>query len=663
MKLNHLFSSLLICTFLTLVLVSDVSAYPNGQSGHTLKGPSPGCTCHTSSTTSSVSLVINGPSQLNAGATGNYSVLMTYTSTISKGGMNIAASNGTLAKVDARLKVLNGELCQPSAQTGTTTLTWSFTYQAPSTPGPQTLYATGCATKNRWNHANNFTVNIVSATPTITLLTPVIGNSFLPGSTQNITWSNSGVTNAKIESSADNGTTWNTVIASTPASAGTYAWTVPNTPSTQCQVKISDASNPAVFSVSGTFIISALPTLTIYTPLTGVNLSVGSITNITWSSSGVTNTKIENSTDNGTTWNTVIASTPASAGTYAWTVPNTPSTQCQVKISDASNPALSSLSGIFTISSPLPVIVSISEIRQNDANGVSLDTGLVKTIIGTISVANEFNSPSYIQDTTGGMAVYGRGATAFSGLVQIGDVVQVTGKVKNYNGLTEFDPVLNFTKLDSGQTVTPLILTISQINNQNWNGFEQYEGTLIKINSVQLVTPATNWSGNTNYQMIAGSDTALIRVTTGTTLVGQPAPSGLFDIVGVLSQYKVGAPHNSGYQVMPRFISDVSPLTVIKNEESQPAGYALEQNYPNPFNPSTMIRFSLPSENYVRILVYNTLGQIIQELASDMMSPGTHEIDFNATNLTSGTYFYTVQATSPDGKETYTNSRKMILMK
>lgn len=137
--------------FLFSVMSSLLFAYPGGVSGYTKKGPNPGCGCHTSNVSSSVTLTFSGPTTLNTGETGNYSVLMTYTSNITGGGMDIAASSGTLAKVDNRLKVLNGELTQPSKQTGTTQLVWNFKYTAPSTAGQQTLYATGCAVKNRWN--------------------------------------------------------------------------------------------------------------------------------------------------------------------------------------------------------------------------------------------------------------------------------------------------------------------------------------------------------------------------------------------------------------------------------------------------------------------------------------------------------------------------------
>ncbi len=71
-----------------------------------------------------------------------------------------------------------------------------------------------------------------------------------------------------------------------------------------------------------------------------------------------------------------------------------------------------------------------------------------------------------------------------------------------------------------------------------------------------------------------------------------------------------------------------------------PVKYSLEQNYPNPFNPSTMIRFSLPQANKVSLVVYNLLGQKVATLVDKELTAGTHEVDFNAANLSSGVYFY-----------------------
>jgi photosystem II stability/assembly factor-like uncharacterized protein len=88
-----------------------------------------------------------------------------------------------------------------------------------------------------------------------------------------------------------------------------------------------------------------------------------------------------------------------------------------------------------------------------------------------------------------------------------------------------------------------------------------------------------------------------------------------------------------------------------------PSTFMLEQNYPNPFNPNTTIRFSIPVETDVRLNVFNTLGQEVAEIINSRLKEGYHEIDFDATNLTSGIYFYRLEA------DKFVEVKKMILLK
>jgi hypothetical protein len=88
-----------------------------------------------------------------------------------------------------------------------------------------------------------------------------------------------------------------------------------------------------------------------------------------------------------------------------------------------------------------------------------------------------------------------------------------------------------------------------------------------------------------------------------------------------------------------------------------PSGYELMQNYPNPFNPSTLIRFGIPEKSHVKITVYNFIGQKVVDLVSEEMSAGYHEVRFDADNLSSGAYFYSIEAGS------YISVKKMILLK
>ncbi|MBU1920725.1 T9SS type A sorting domain-containing protein, partial [bacterium] len=85
--------------------------------------------------------------------------------------------------------------------------------------------------------------------------------------------------------------------------------------------------------------------------------------------------------------------------------------------------------------------------------------------------------------------------------------------------------------------------------------------------------------------------------------------------------------------------------------------YALHQNYPNPFNPETSISFDLAEAGMVKLTVFNPLGQTAATLVNGTMASGRHTIAFDGTNLTSGLYYYRMEAGD------FTAVRKMILMK
>ena len=88
-----------------------------------------------------------------------------------------------------------------------------------------------------------------------------------------------------------------------------------------------------------------------------------------------------------------------------------------------------------------------------------------------------------------------------------------------------------------------------------------------------------------------------------------------------------------------------------------PDKFALFQNYPNPFNPTTTIRYDLPSGGRVLLTVYNMLGQEVARLVDGLQATGRYEIPFTAGNLSSGIYFYKLQAGS------YTETRKMVILR
>jgi len=99
-------------------------------------------------------------------------------------------------------------------------------------------------------------------------------------------------------------------------------------------------------------------------------------------------------------------------------------------------------------------------------------------------------------------------------------------------------------------------------------------------------------------------------------------------------------------------------ITGIKdNKTGQIKNYELFQNYPNPFNPNTNIDFYLSGRTYVRVLIYDTTGRIVETLSNRMLEKGFHSILFNGQNYSSGLYYYKIET------DEWTASKKMILLK
>jgi len=98
-------------------------------------------------------------------------------------------------------------------------------------------------------------------------------------------------------------------------------------------------------------------------------------------------------------------------------------------------------------------------------------------------------------------------------------------------------------------------------------------------------------------------------------------------------------------------------ITSVNNDNNAPAYFSLEQNYPNPFNPKTIINYSIAKSEFVEIKIYNSLGQEIKTLVNEINQPGNHSINFNGSSLSSGVYFYRINAGS------FSQTKKMILLK
>ncbi len=106
----------------------------------------------------------------------------------------------------------------------------------------------------------------------------------------------------------------------------------------------------------------------------------------------------------------------------------------------------------------------------------------------------------------------------------------------------------------------------------------------------------------------------------------------------------------------------IDVIVSVDDGTSLPNDFSLSQNYPNPFNPSTIIKFAIPVESNVRLILYNALGEKVRELVNGVYSPGNYSVNFNGTGLSSGIYYYSLSAESLIGNKQFRQVRKLILL-
>ncbi len=107
----------------------------------------------------------------------------------------------------------------------------------------------------------------------------------------------------------------------------------------------------------------------------------------------------------------------------------------------------------------------------------------------------------------------------------------------------------------------------------------------------------------------------------------------------------------------PNICFEVNVVTNVHNSNNTVKYYKLFQNYPNPFNPSTNIKYDLPKNSFVKLIVYDLLGREVATLVNEKLAPGSYSIDWNASQYPSGVYFYRLTA---DG---FSETKKMVLIK
>ena len=152
----------------------------------------------------------------------------------------------------------------------------------------------------------------------------------------------------------------------------------------------------------------------------------------------------------------------------------------------------------------------------------------------------------------------------------------------------------------------------------------------------------------------------------GTTGTSRPAGADPWDApidgANTTFEYVVTVAGDYDYKCIPHFPSMVGSFTATTTSVNQtssivPDRFNLNQNYPNPFNPTTNIKFDIAKSGFANVTIYNSVGKEVARLVNENLSPGSYEVNWNATGVSSGIYYYRLETLE------YTSTRKMVLVK
>jgi hypothetical protein len=275
-----------------------------------------------------------------------------------------------------------------------------------------------------------------------------------------------------------------------------------------------------------------------------------------------------------------------------------------------------------------------------------------ESALGTLTLVGSFSSPvaSGLQKTQYQSVIYGGKAWIFY-------TTGLTGSID-----------LNFVQSNDNGTTFGSSTTIGSLPGRDEYWFEAKHyllgtgGVEIAYYSDSLQTgPATNASDKImySYANITTPATFSASVSISEHAPGWSARGYIPAMVELYQSSDVGivwvgldGANNKIYWDRYNAVVGVNP-----KGELIPQDYSLSQNYPNPFNPSTKIEFTLPKDEFVSIKVYDILGKESAVLLSKDMKKGSYTIDFNASRLSTGIYFYKMTAGD------FTDVKKMVLVK
>ncbi len=312
---------------------------------------------------------------------------------------------------------------------------------------------------------------------------------------------------------------------------------------------------------------------------------------------------------------------------------------------------------LMTLAALPAASITVEEARADlDADGIPDLLGQVVTVVAVATCEPALFSAGsgagfYVQDSTAGINVFSWELPAFP--AGPGDTLQITGEIEFYNGLTEISPgaVSDYVLVGSGPSPEPLPLAMHQ------GVAEPLEGLLLRAGNpseerwVTVANDPAQSGGGWNFSVWNGQTSLQVRVneSTGISLSGISAGVRLF-LTGIGGQYDSEPPYDSGYQILPRYQSDLAVYT-----PSIPSVFHLDVSG-TPFAPSRgevlALEYGGPSGWRFTVKVFDRSGREVARLADSrpagdaLMWDGD---DDRGEDLPMGPYIIHLEGIAPDG--------------
>ncbi len=252
------------------------------------------------------------------------------------------------------------------------------------------------------------------------------------------------------------------------------------------------------------------------------------------------------------------------------------------------------------------VITPIDQIDTVDSSGLPTKTQELYTIEGVVTSAPGglgSGKKMFVQDDSGGICVF-HSTQNISGVAE-GDIVRVTGKVIQYNGLTELDPSVSggAVQVVSSNNALPAPVTLSSLSElRSFAAAEPYEGKLARARV--KISAAVASTGNGEITDADGSNAITLRIETATGITASSLiPGQELVITGIVVQFDTSSPYTSGYQLTPRYPSDISAAP----DEAAPVA---RQTEPTDGKVNVLINAPLSVEFNEEIVAGEAIGSI-----------------------------------------------------